>query len=101
MPNLRHIHVACAIIEKNGLVLAAQRSEVMSLPLKWEFPGGKIERGESAQECLHRELLEELSITVHIDRQLPENRHHYSEFAITLYPFICKLENGEITLHEH
>jgi len=97
----RHIHVACAIIEENGLVLAAQRSEIMSLPLKWEFPGGKIEPGETARECLRRELLEEMGIAVQIDRQLPESSHQYADFTITLYPFICRKERGEITLHEH
>ena len=43
---MKHIHVACAIIEKDGLILAAQRSATMSLPLKWEFPGGKMDAGE-------------------------------------------------------
>ena len=60
----KHIHVACAIIERDGLVLAARRSASMSFPLKWEFPGGKIDPGESPQECLHRELLEEMGVSV-------------------------------------
>ena len=59
----KHIHVACALIERDGLVLAAQRSAVMSIPLKWEFPGGKLEAGESAEECLRRELVEEMGVT--------------------------------------
>jgi len=98
---VRHIHVACAIIESAGQILAAQRSETMSLPLKWEFPGGKIEPGETAQECLHRELMEEMGISVHVGQQLPDSSHCYGDFAITLYPFICTLEEGYITLHEH
>ncbi len=101
MSHIRHIHVACAIIENDGLVLAAQRSEAMSLPLKWEFPGGKIERGESPQECLQRELREEMCISVHIERRLPETSHHYEDFTITLYPFICRVDEGTITLNEH
>lgn len=56
------IQVTCGIILKDGKVLVAQRSEAMSLPLKWEFPGGKIVRGESEEDCLKRELLEELNI---------------------------------------
>ena len=99
--DIRHIRVACAIIEEDGLVLAAQRSETMSMPLKWEFPGGKIEDGESATECLQRELLEELGIVVSICKQLPTASHLYDDFAISLYPFICSLERGDITLHEH
>lgn len=101
MADYNHIHVACAIIEEHGLVLAAQRSETMSLPLKWEFPGGKIEPGETSQECLRRELLEEMGISVHINWQLPECSHRYTGFTITLYPFICSIDAGEITLHEH
>lgn len=52
----RHIDVTCAILLRDGLILAAQRSAVMNLPFKWEFPGGKIDPGESPEECLNREL---------------------------------------------
>ncbi|HCE67875.1 MAG TPA: 8-oxo-dGTP diphosphatase MutT [Geobacter sp.] len=97
----RHLHVACAIIIHNGKILAAQRSESMTLPLKWEFPGGKIETGEDAADCLQRELLEELGITVTIDRPLPTATHSYDDFTVTLYPFVCRLSGGDITLHEH
>ena len=98
---MKHIHVACAIIEREGLVLAAQRSEAMSLPLKWEFPGGKIDPGESSEKCLQRELVEEMGIRVCIGKNLPTNTHHYSTFSVTLHPFVCAIESGEITLHEH
>jgi len=98
---MRHLQVACAIIEKSGKVLATQRSESMSLPLKWEFPGGKIRAGECPDECLKRELLEELGIEVVIYRPLPHSTHHYPTFTVTLHPFICTLAKGEITLHEH
>ncbi|APG24512.1 (deoxy)nucleoside triphosphate pyrophosphohydrolase [Syntrophotalea acetylenica] len=98
---MKHIHVTCAIIERDGLVLAAQRSEGMSMPLKWEFPGGKIDPGESPEECLRRELLEEMSIQVGIEESLPASTHNYQKFAITLYPFICSLKTEEIVLHEH
>lgn len=97
----RHLHVACAIIICNEKILAAQRSDSMSLPLKWEFPGGKIEPGEEAAGCLERELLEELGITVTIDRTLPTATHSYDDFTVTLYPFVCRLSGGDITLHEH
>lgn len=95
------MHVACAIIERDGLVLAAQRSEAMSLPLKWEFPGGKIDPGESSENCLQRELVEEMGIRVCIGKNLPTNTHHYSTFSVTLHPFVCAIESGEITLREH
>ena len=99
--NIKHIHVACAIIERDGLVLAAQRSDMMSLPLKWEFPGGKIDPGESSEECLQRELVEEMGVRVYVGKNLPTHTHHYSAFSVTLYPFVCVIESGEITLHEH
>lgn len=96
-----HIEVSCAIIEADGLVFIAQRSESMSMPLKWEFPGGKIHAGESPQECLRRELMEELSIVVEVLSPLPSASHDYPGFSITLFPFICKVVSGEIMLHEH
>jgi len=98
---MKHIHVTCAIIESNGTVLSTQRSETMSLPLKWEFPGGKIDAGEEPEDCLRRELLEELDIAVDISRSLSLSTHQYSTFTITLYPFVCRIISGEIKLHEH
>ena len=97
----RHLHVACAIIEQDGTVLTAQRSATMSLPLKWEFPGGKIEAGETAEECLIRELREELGVSVFIGTALSPATHRYPDFTVTLYPFICNLTGGTVTMHEH
>jgi 8-oxo-dGTP diphosphatase len=98
---LKHIHVTCAIIEQDGLILAAQRSATMSMPLKWEFPGGKIDPGETPEECLQRELLEELGIHVCVAKKFPISTHNYPNFAITLYPFACTITSGGIVLHEH
>lgn len=97
----RHLQVACAIIEQAGMVLAAQRSANMSLPLKWEFPGGKIETGEGPTDCLERELREELGITVTIGEPLPAATHSYDDFTVTLHPFVCGAIKGDLTLHEH
>ena len=97
----KHIHVTCAIIEREGRVLATQRSAAMNMPHKWEFPGGKIDPGETAEECLRRELLEEIGIQARIGRSLPASTHQYPTFTITLYPFVCAIEEGEIFLHEH
>lgn len=97
----KHIQVTCAIIERDGLVLAAQRSAAMSMPHKWEFPGGKIDPGESPEECLRRELVEEMGVHVRVGASLPVSTHDYPTFTITLHPFICKIEAGEIALHEH
>jgi 8-oxo-dGTP diphosphatase len=96
------IDVTCAlIIDKHGSVLAAQRSSQMSLPLKWELPGGKIEPNETPQQCLTREIKEELNIDIEIVNSLPSNTHNYPTITIKLIPFICKHIKGEIELKEH
>jgi 8-oxo-dGTP diphosphatase len=99
--NGQHIHVTCAIIERDGLVLAAQRSEVMSLPLKWEFPGGKICQGESPEECLIREINEEMGVRVTITSPLKPSTYRYPSVMVTLYPFICYLKKEEPVPLEH
>jgi 8-oxo-dGTP diphosphatase len=97
----KHIHVTCAVIERDGLVLATQRSEVMSLPLKWEFPGGKIRQGESPEDCLVREIDEEMGVKVTITCSLKSSTYRYPSVTVTLYPFICHLKKEEPVLLEH
>jgi 8-oxo-dGTP diphosphatase len=97
----RHVHVACAIIERDGLVLSALRSASMNLPLKWEFPGGKVEPDEGLEECLRRELVEEMGIRIKVGRPLTPATHEYPTFIVTLYPYVCSILSGEITLFEH
>jgi 8-oxo-dGTP diphosphatase len=65
---MNRIKVTCAIIEKESDVLVVQRSEKMSLPLKWEFPGGKIENGESEEGCIVREIKEELNLDIDVSK---------------------------------
>lgn len=96
-----HLHVACAIIECDNRVLAAQRSGTMSLPFKWEFPGGKIKTGENSAECLRREILEELGVAITVIRSLSPSTHEYQEIAVTLYPFVCAITDGKMQPHEH
>lgn len=96
-----HLQVSCALIEQDGRVLAAQRGPTMSLPLKWEFPGGKIHAGETPQDCLRRELMEELGVQIAVGKALPSVWHDYPGFRVTLYPFICLLTAGTPVLHEH
>jgi 8-oxo-dGTP diphosphatase len=99
--NENHLHVTCAIIEQDGCVLAAQRSSTMVMPMKWEFPGGKIMSGETPEHCLCREVAEELAITVAVHHTLAEKTYAYPEFTITLYPFVCSIISGTIILREH
>lgn len=95
------VKVTCAIIHIENKILAVQRSERMNLPLKWEFPGGKIESGESEEECIIREIKEELNIKVQIVKQLTSVRYSYPNINIQLIPFKVNYISGKIILHEH
>src|SRR5690606_19671998 len=95
------LHVTCAIIEDNHKILICQRSERMKLPLKWEFPGGKIENGESKEDCLRREIREELGLAIEVGTALTPMEHHYPEFSLYLYPFLCKWTCGSLAIAEH
>jgi 8-oxo-dGTP diphosphatase len=95
------LEVTCAIIFKENHVLIAQRSANMKLPLKWEFPGGKVEPGESKVACLAREIKEELNLEIGIGEELSAITHHYPEFSLRLYPFICTYQSGELNAMEH
>jgi 8-oxo-dGTP diphosphatase len=96
------IQVACAIVLEEDRVFVAQRSEFMNLPLKWEFPGGKVEEHESPEECLKREIKEELNLEVEIVHAFPSNFHSYSPGKkIELIPFLCRLLGGNLDLKEH
>lgn len=95
------IKVTCAIIEDNGRILAAQRGENMGMPLKWEFPGGKIEEGEKADECIKREIKEELDTEIEITGTLPSHVHDYGTRKIELIPFICRIKGGSVYCREH
>lgn len=93
--------VTCAIIRKDDRVLSTQRSEDMSLPLKWEFPGGKVEVFESEIECLHREIMEELHIKIDILQPLTPVVFNYKDRTIRLLPYLADYVSGEIFLTEH
>lgn len=95
------LHVTCAIIEHEDRVLVTQRSETMAEPLLWEFPGGKLEPGESEEECLVREIMEELSIKVVPLKRLTPVVHATPAKTIQLIPYICSFEGGTIDLLEH
>ena len=95
------IDVACAIILKDDKILVTQRSEKMSLPLKWEFPGGKIENDETAENCILREIKEELNIEIEIIGKLETKTFDYSNFSINLIPFISNYICGDLILTEH
>lgn len=95
------VRVTCALIEFEQGVLVVQRSENMKMPLKWEFPGGKIEPDESEENCIKREIQEEINIQISISDRLTSSVYHYPDFSIELIPFIAKHEKGELRLTEH
>lgn len=95
------INVTCAIILKDKKILVAQRSEKMKLPLKWEFPGGKLEFNENEIDCIKREIKEEINITIEVLQKLTNNIHDYGTFKINLIPFLVQYLSGEIKLAEH
>lgn len=96
------VPVPCAIIEKDGRILVAQRNALGSLPLKWEFPGGKLEEGETETEALAREIMEELSVEIEIHAKLRATSRDDGWREIVLIPFICSLpESEKIFLTEH
>ncbi len=95
------VKVPCAIIERGGWVLAAQRSAGGSLAMKWEFPGGKLEAGETEEEALVREIREELSVEIKIGDRLPVTNRDDGWRIIQLVPFMCQLTTEKIVLTEH
>jgi 8-oxo-dGTP diphosphatase len=95
------IKVPCAILEREGKVLVAQRSASGSLPMKWEFPGGKLEENESEEEALSREIIEELSVEIKVGERLPITERDDVWRIIQLVPFVCELATYDILPTEH
>lgn len=95
------IQVVCAVILKENKILIAQRSEQMKLPLKWEFPGGKIEKDEDEIQALIREIKEELNVDILPIKRVSSHIHDYGSFKINLIAYLCNYVSGEIMLLEH
>lgn len=95
------IPVTCALIERAGRVLLARRPEGKALGGKWEFPGGKVDPGESSERCLQREIEEELGCRVEVGQALSPVVHSYPGGCIELIPFRCTVLSGEPEALEH
>lgn len=97
----KQINVVGAVILKDGEVLCAQRGYEGSLPGMWEFPGGKIEAGETPRDALQREIDEELICQVSVGDEVVSTTHEYDFGIVTLTTFYCELVGGTPQLTEH
>ncbi len=90
-----HYLVTAAVLRRDGKVLLAQRPRSGLLGGLWEFPGGKVQPGESLADGLRREIREELGADIRVGEELGVYRHAYTHFRITLHAFLCELTDGE------
>ena len=90
-----HYNVTAAVIRRNGRILIAQRPLGGRLGGLWEFPGGKVEAGETLPQCLRREIKEELGIRIKVGKPIASIDHAYTHFKITLHAFECEFISGK------
>ena len=99
--NKKHYNVVCALIFKDEDIFCVQRPNKGEVGLKWEFPGGKIEKNETKKEALIREIYEELNCKIKVIKYLDKVYHQYNTFNITLYAYKCSMIDYKFELNEH
>ena len=97
---MKKIEVVAAIIHRDGAYFATQRG-YGEFEGMWEFPGGKIEPGESADAALKREIQEELGVDITIDKFQCTTDYDYPAFHLTMHCYLCSIVSGDIELREH
>jgi 8-oxo-dGTP diphosphatase len=97
---MKHIEVVAAVIYKDGEIFATQRG-YGEFEGMWEFPGGKIEPGESCEVALKREIQEELGVDIEVGELICTTEYDYPSFHLTMHCFLCGIASGEIELREH
>lgn len=100
---MKKVEVVAGVIFFEDQVLCVQRpkNKLNYISEKFEFPGGKIELGETKEEALHRELMEELNVSTKIKSFFLTVVHEYPDFELTMHSFTCEVESKELKLHEH
>ena len=100
---MKHIVVVAAVIITDQKILCVQRNKNRHeyISYKYEFPGGKVEKGETLLDALRREIQEELKLDIRIDRHFLTVEHAYPDFSITLHSFLCSCATRDLTLTEH
>ena len=97
---MKSIRVSAAVIHRDGKIFATQRG-YGEYKGKWEFPGGKREEGESGEEALYREIIEELDSKVKIEKLICTTDYDYPTFHLTMVVYLASLVEGKLTLLEH
>ncbi len=97
---MKEIKVVAAIIQKENKILATKRGYGEFINM-WEFPGGKIEPGETKEEALIREIKEELNIEINVDEFVIDIEYQYPNFYLFMSCFMCSIKEGSIKLLEH
>lgn len=100
LKNMKEIKVVAAIIQKENKILATKRGYGEFINM-WEFPGGKIEPGETKEEALIREIKEELNIEISVDKFAIDIEYQYPNFYLFMSCFMCSIKEGSIELLEH
>ena len=97
---MKQIEVVAAILHHNGRYFTTQRG-YGEFEGWWEFPGGKIESGETPEQALQREIQEELGVDIVVGEKLCVTEHDYPAFHLTMHCYLCTLADGQIELREH
>lgn len=100
---MKKIEVVAAVIQHQGKILAVQRGPAKFdyISEKWEFPGGKMEAGETEQETIIREIKEELDLDIVVTSKLITVEHTYPDFHLTMHTYLCESPQSEPSLTEH